>query len=71
MRKYIFFTCDGSTLDPDGNETENSQVLGWGEGSDEMSAFERFKSEHKFVKIYKKVSCQEIANEQIHRIYTA
>ena len=68
MKKYIFFTCDGSTMDPDGNDTENCQILGWAEGSDEQEAFLTFKNEYKFVNSYEKVQCQELASEKIYRL---
>ncbi len=68
MKKYIFFTCDGSTMDPDGNETENCQILGWAKGSSETDAFQNFRKENKFVNNYDKVQCQELADDKIHRL---
>ena len=68
MKKYIFFTCDGSTMYPDGNDTENCQILDRVEVSDEQEAFLNFKNEYKFVNSYEKVQCQELASEKIYRL---
>lgn len=55
-------------MDPDGNETENCQILGWAKGSTESEAFQNFKNENKFVNSYDKVQCQELASDKIYRL---
>lgn len=49
LKNYIFITQEGTTLDPESNDVENCQVLGWGRGKNEKEAFENWVEENNFI----------------------
>ena len=45
MKNYIFITKEGCCSDPEGNDIENCQVLGWGQGENVKEAFKKSNEE--------------------------
>ena len=52
MKHYIFFTQEGSTVDPFDKETFNMQILGTGDGKDILEAFKNFKNNQSYLLEY-------------------
>lgn len=65
MKKYIFYTSEGFTLNSDGFETENCQILDWQEGKDEKEAIDNFKRENSSI-LFHEICCQELASERVY-----
>ena len=42
MNKYLIYTAQGWTEDPNGNEVDNCQILGRAEGYDKDEALDNF-----------------------------
>lgn len=49
MKNFIFYTSDGYTYDNKYHEANNMQLLGHGEGSDVLDAFEQFKEHQSYI----------------------
>lgn len=47
--EYIFFTGEGSTLSPTGEEIENMQILGLAKGYSETSALRRLLEDNPWI----------------------
>ncbi|MCD4704473.1 hypothetical protein K8R66_00145 [bacterium] len=66
MKKYIFYTSDGFTENNNFELSENCQILGWQEGKDEKEAFENLKKENQNIRFFKKICCQELAENKVY-----
>jgi len=68
MKKFIFLTKEGATNDTRGGDTENLQVLGFGEGESVELALEDFKQQNAFVLSagFKEVEARELKNDYEH-----
>ena len=66
MKHFIFYTSQGFTEDMDCNQTENCQVLGWGNGKNPEDAFEKLKTESGWVGKFDHIACQELSNENVY-----
>ncbi len=49
MNEYIFYTPEGFTQDPNGNDIENCQLLGTANGKDEAEAKENLLKENPWI----------------------
>lgn len=49
MNEYIFYTPEGFTQDPNGNDIENCQMLGTAKGKDEAEAKEKLLKENPWI----------------------
>ena len=67
MKKYLFFTNEGSTYDPNNKELHNMQILGDGSGEDVLEAFKNFKHNQSYILEYdfKDVTALEYIGEAI------
>jgi hypothetical protein len=52
MKKFLFFTKEGITLDPNHREIHNMQVLGDGRGNNIQDAFENFKCNQTYLSAF-------------------
>ncbi len=50
MRKYIFYTFEGHTQSPNGDEVENCQMLGESIGENENDALEKLMANNPWIK---------------------
>lgn len=49
-KKFLFFTSEGFTYDPNNKEIENMQILGDATGKDILEAFKNFKINQPYLK---------------------
>ena len=49
MKEYVFYTYEGRTESPTGQEVENLQILGFDCGKNEQEAKNRFLNENKWI----------------------
>lgn len=49
MKKFLFFTMEGFTFDPNHKELHNMQILGDARGDDVLEAFNNFKSDQNYL----------------------
>lgn len=63
MKTFIFYSPDGTTIDMEGNNVENYQVLGWAEAKTAKKAFKKFKEENTWAK-FETVYAQEVQGEK-------
>lgn len=49
MNKYVIYTAQGYCEDPDGNEVDNYQILGWIQANDKKEAVEKFLNDNSWV----------------------
>ena len=65
MKKYIFYTTEGFTQAPDGEDIENCQVLGCAYGQDKQEAMDNLLTENPWIKERgfepRKAICAELA----------
>ena len=68
MKTYIFLTKEGRAQDVEGKEVESLQVLGFGSGTDEASAFENFRAENSYLQEYNfnDTTALELADSKEH-----
>lgn len=52
MKEYFFYTTEGFTQAPNGEDVENCQVLGRAKGHNEMEARKQLTKEHPWIKRY-------------------
>lgn len=50
MSEYLFYTTEGFTLDPKGNDIDNCQILGKAIGKDQHEALHRFIADNQWIK---------------------
>lgn len=50
MNEYIFYTTEGFTQDPHGNEVENCQLMGVAWGNNRADALQRLLEENGWIK---------------------
>ena len=50
MEKYIFYTTEGFTQAPDGEDIENCQLLGCASGQDKQEAMDNLLTENPWIK---------------------
>ena len=50
MKKYIFYTTEGFTQAPDGEDIENCQLLGCAYGQDKQEAMDNLLTENPWIK---------------------
>lgn len=71
MKKYIFYTTEGFTFQPNSEsdmpDVENCQILGWGKGNTSEEAFNDFKKENKLLEksSFDEVICQELKSDKV------
>ena len=65
MEKYIFYTTEGFTQAPDGEDIENCQLLGCAYGQDKQEAMDNLLTENPWIKERgfepRKAICAELA----------
>ena len=65
MKKYIFYTTEGFTQAPDGEDIENCQLLGCAYGQDKQEAMDNLLTENPWIKERgfepRKAICAELA----------
>lgn len=65
MKKYIFYTTEGFTQAPDGEDIENCQLLGCTYGQDKQEAMDNLLTENPWIKERgfepRKAICAELA----------
>lgn len=65
MKKYIFYTTEGFTQAPDGEDIENCQLLGCAYGQDKQEAMDNLLKENQWIKERgfepRKAICAELA----------
>ena len=65
MEKYIFYTTEGLTQAPDGEDIENCQLLGCAYGQDKQEAMDNLLTENPWIKERgfepRKAICAELA----------
>ncbi len=49
MGKYIFYTMEGETIAPNGEDVNNLQVLGWAYGKTEFEALTNLITENNWI----------------------
>lgn len=68
MKKYIFYTTEGFTQAPDGEDIENCQLLGCAYGQDKQEAMDNLLKENPWIKERgfepRKAICAELATTQ-------
>ena len=68
MKKYIFYTTEGFTQAPDGEDIENCQLLGCAYGQDKQEAMDNLLTENPWIKVRgfepRKAICAELATTQ-------
>ena len=67
MSRFIFFTQEGFTFDPQMKKANNMQILGDGEGADIFEAFKNFKENQSYLYkfAYKKIIACEYVGDMI------
>jgi hypothetical protein len=65
MKKYIFYTSEGSTENNNLKQVENCQILDWQNGKDEKDAFINFKKENPNIE-FENICCQELVNDKVY-----
>jgi len=72
VKKYIFYTTDGFTFQPNSNaiypDVENCQILGWAKGCNPKKAFESLKKECPWLcdLTFTKVVASELKSEKTY-----
>lgn len=65
MTEYIFYTTEGFTQAPDGNDIENCQLLGRAYGKDKHDALSNLLKENPWIKERGFESCETICKELV------
>ena len=65
MKKYIFYTTEGFTQAPDGNDIENCQLLGRAYGKDKHDALSNLLKENPWIKERGFEPCETICKELV------
>ena len=68
MRRYLFFTNEGFTFDPQMKKARNIQILGDGMGKNVLEAFKNFKHNQSYLTEYgfKAVTALEYIGDMIY-----
>ena len=65
MTEYIFYTTEGFTQAPDGNDIENCQLLGRAYGKDKHNALSNLLKENPWIKERGFEPCETICKESV------
>ena len=65
MTEYIFYTTEGFTQAPDGNDIENCQLLGRAYGKDKHDALSNLLKENPWIKERGFAPCETICTELV------
>ena len=65
MTEYIFYTTEGFTQAPDGNDIENCQLLGRAYGKDKHDALSNLLKENPWIKERRFEPCETICKELV------
>ena len=65
MTEYIFYTTEGFTQAPDGNDIENCQLLGRAYGKDKHDALSNLLKENPWIKERDFEPCETICKELV------
>jgi len=70
MKKFLFFSMEGFTFDPNHKELHNMQILGDGMGNDVLEAFGNFKCNQDYLLEYafKKIVAVQYVGEMIRHL---
>lgn len=49
MEKYIFYTLEGETIAPNGEDVDNLQILGWACGKTKLEALTNLITENNWI----------------------
>lgn len=68
MTEYLFYTTEGFTQDPNGNDIENGQLLGRAFGENQSQALKNLLEENPWIVAHGynpyKAICQELASSK-------
>ena len=72
MAHFIFYTSEGSSEAPDGEDVENCQMLGYAEGENANLALENLLRQNAWISEhgYKELSVCEVAGEPVYFLPT-
>ena len=73
MARFIFYTSEGSSEAPNGEDVENCQMLGYAEGENANLALERLLRENAWIGEhgYKELSACEVTGEPVYFLTTS